>query len=91
MTDRGYRFQNSFSLIFSHGYAASYYGYLWSEVLASDIFSACEQKGLFDLETGKSFFKTPLANRRRKRFNGSVCAISRQKTANRCIIKTRRH
>ena len=37
------------------GYSASYYGYLWSEVYAADMFSVFEENGIFDIETGMRF------------------------------------
>jgi peptidyl-dipeptidase Dcp len=45
----------SFSHIFSGGYAAGYYSYKWSEVLAADGFSLFEEKGIFDRETAAAF------------------------------------
>lgn len=45
----------SFSHIFSGGYAAGYYSYKWSEVLAADGFSLFEEKGIFDRETASKF------------------------------------
>ena len=45
----------SFSHIFSGGYAAGYYSYKWSEVLAADGFSLFEEKGIFDRETAAKF------------------------------------
>ena len=45
----------SFSHIFSGGYAAGYYSYKWSEVLAADGFSLFEEKGIFDRETAGKF------------------------------------
>ena len=45
----------SFSHIFSGGYAAGYYSYKWSEVLAADGFSLFEENGIFDRETAAKF------------------------------------
>ena len=43
-----------FQHIFSGGYSAGYYSYLWSEVLDADAFAAFEEKGnVFDPETAK--------------------------------------
>lgn len=46
---------NVFSHIFSGGYAAGYYGYLWSDVLSADAFSKFERTGIFNRKTGKAF------------------------------------
>jgi oligopeptidase A len=54
------RFQHSFTHIFSGGYAAGYYSYLWAEVLSSDAFSAFEEHGIFDKKTGQAFMQTIL-------------------------------
>ncbi|MCP1728246.1 oligopeptidase A [Natronospira proteinivora] len=54
------RFAHSFAHIFGGGYAAGYYSYLWAEVLSSDAFSAFEEQGLFDRETGRRFRDTVL-------------------------------
>ena len=52
MTDDN-RFLMSFSHLFSGGYAAGYYSYLWAERLARDAFGLFEQEGLFDRNTGE--------------------------------------
>jgi thimet oligopeptidase len=39
------------------GYDAGYYGYLWSEVYADDMFTAFEQTGLLNSSTGKRYRK----------------------------------
>lgn len=46
---------NSFSHIFSGGYAAGYYSYLWSHMLSSDIYSKFQKKGIFNRDLGISF------------------------------------
>jgi len=50
-----------FTHIFSGGYAAGYYGYIWSGVLDCDAFGAFEEKGLFDKATADAFRKSVLA------------------------------
>lgn len=55
------RFENSFSHIFSGGYSAGYYSYLWAEVLSSDCFSRFEEEGILNPETGKMFMDSVLA------------------------------
>jgi peptidyl-dipeptidase Dcp len=49
-----------FSHIFSGGYSAGYYVYIWAEVLDKDAFEAFKEKGLFDRETALSFRKNIL-------------------------------
>jgi peptidyl-dipeptidase Dcp len=51
-----------FSHIFSGGYSAGYYSYIWSEVLDKDAFNAFVESGdLFDQEVANSFRKNILA------------------------------
>jgi len=54
------RFQHSFAHIFSGGYAAGYYSYLWAEVLSSDAFARFKEEGLFEAKVGKSFLENIL-------------------------------
>jgi peptidyl-dipeptidase Dcp len=51
----GTMISNSFSHIFSGGYAAGYYGYKWAEVLDADAFSLFEEQGIFDATTAAKF------------------------------------
>ena len=44
-----------FAHIFSGGYSAGYYSYLWAEVLDKDAFELFMQNGIFDPETSMSF------------------------------------
>jgi peptidyl-dipeptidase Dcp len=44
-----------FAHIFSGGYSAGYYSYLWSEVLDKDAFEAFKETSLFDQKTAKSY------------------------------------
>ena len=44
-----------FAHIFSGGYNAGYYSYLWAEVLDKDAFELFMQKGIFDEQTAMSF------------------------------------
>lgn len=44
-----------FQHIFSGGYSAGYYSYIWSEVLDTDAFQAFKEKGIFDQATARSF------------------------------------
>ncbi len=49
------RFQHSFSHIFDGAYAAGYYSYAWAEVLSADAWSAFEEAGIFDADTGRRY------------------------------------
>ncbi len=54
-----YRSTN-FQHIFSGGYYAGYYSYIWAEVLEADAFSAFKEEGIFDRATAESFKKNIL-------------------------------
>lgn len=45
----------SFRHIFSGGYSAGYYSYIWSGVLDADAFEAFKENGLFDQETARKY------------------------------------
>ena len=49
-----------FQHIFSGGYSAGYYSYIWAEVLDSDAFAAFKEKSLYDQGTATSFRKNIL-------------------------------
>ena len=51
----------SFLHIFAGGYAASYYSYMWSEVLEADMFTRFLEVGVFDPETGRRYLETILS------------------------------
>ncbi|KPJ59236.1 MAG: peptidase M3 [Latescibacteria bacterium DG_63] len=50
-----------FRHIFSGGYSAGYYSYVWAEVLDTDAFQAFKETSLFDQETANSFRNNILA------------------------------
>lgn len=49
------RMPNSFEHIFGGGYAAGYYSYKWSEMMAVDAFALFKKAGILDKKTGVSY------------------------------------
>lgn len=49
------RMPNSFEHIFGGGYAAGYYSYKWSEMMAEDAFALFKKTGILDKKTGVSY------------------------------------
>ncbi|TLY52291.1 MAG: M3 family metallopeptidase [Gammaproteobacteria bacterium] len=55
------RMPHAFTHIFSGGYAAGYYSYLWAELLSADAFARFEENGVFDRKSGEDFRRSVLA------------------------------
>lgn len=55
------RVVHTFTHIFAGGYAAGYYGYLWSDVLSSDAYGRFIKEGVFNRKTGQDFVDAVLS------------------------------
>ena len=65
-----------------------YYGYLWSEVYAQDMFTIFEKNGLRDTETGKKYRKLILANGGQRDIDEAVAEFLGRPTNNKAYIKS---
>jgi oligopeptidase A len=73
------RFANSFSHIFSGGYAAGYYSYKWAEVLSADAYSLFEEQGVLNPDVGARFRAEILAMGGSRDFMESFAAFRGRK------------
>ncbi|MDD2565472.1 MAG: M3 family metallopeptidase [Candidatus Gracilibacteria bacterium] len=60
------KFHAGFEHIFSGGYSAGYYGYLWAEIIEADIFGEFKKNGIFNKEVADKFYSTILSQGTRK-------------------------
>ncbi|MFK7781380.1 M3 family metallopeptidase [Psychroserpens sp.] len=65
-----------------------YYGYLWSEVYAQDMFTVFEKNGLRDTETGVKYRKLILANGSQRTVNEAVEEFLGRPMNNKAYIKS---
>jgi oligopeptidase A len=75
------RFPHAFTHIFSGGYAAGYYSYLWAELLSADAFGAFEERA----EAGGSAIDPALG----ERFRGEVLGVGATRPALQSFIAFR--
>ncbi len=68
----------SFQHIFSGSYDAGYYGYLWSEVIAADLFTKFEKNGALNPAAGMEFRRRILEPGASRSANGMIRSFLRR-------------
>lgn len=82
-----YRMYASFSHIFSGGYAAGYYSYLWAEILEADVFEVFKEQGLLSAEVGQHFAEKILARGATKPGMAMFCDFMGRKPKTDALLK----
>jgi oligopeptidase A len=57
---KGYSMYTSFDHVFSGGYAAGYYSYIWAEILEADVFLKMKKSGILKPQTGLNYYEKVL-------------------------------
>jgi len=83
---KGTHMQASFDHLLDYG--ASYYGYLWSEVFAADMYSVFEREGVLNQEVGLRFRKTILEKGGTENPMNLVKAFLRRDPNNEAFLKS---
>lgn len=71
-----------------NGYPAYYYGYIWSDVYAQDMFTEFEKNGLLDPKTGLRYRKLILANGKRRDILEAIEEFLGRPSNNKAFIKS---
>ncbi|AKC59620.1 M3 family metallopeptidase [Blochmannia endosymbiont of Polyrhachis (Hedomyrma) turneri] len=81
------RFPHSFSHIFSCDYAAGYYSYLWSDMLASDIWYCFIDHGVLNSQIGKLFLNKILIHGGSEEFSDLFFSFCNKVVSTKCLLK----
>ena len=65
-----------------------YYGYLWSEVYAQDMFTLFQQNGLLDQESGVRYRQIILANGSQRKIDAAVEEFLGRPSNNQAYVKS---
>ena len=76
-----------FQHIFSGGYSAGYYSYIWSEVLDADAFQAFKETSLFDPKTARASARTSSPGAGHGGPDGALQAVPRPRAQGRALLK----